>query len=138
VDGLYVVFKNMNNQSEFPDTDQVVNNDAKGIRWLGVSGIAIGGLLLWLFMFKPIQDAQNQVEDLIIIRKAALGGIVITYFGLLITIFGDRIFRMIPDINSNLKDIPWYFWLTLLSTAILGVSLWFWFEGRLESLGYKI
>jgi HAMP domain-containing protein len=128
----------MNNQIEPHIEDKTEIKSAKGIRWLGLVGIAIGAVLLWIFMFKPLQDAQNQVAELVIVRKAALAGIVFTFFGLLVTIFGDGVLRMIPDMNSNLKDIPWYYWLTLVITAVLGVSLWFWFEGRLESLGYAI
>lgn len=128
----------MNDQIEPQIEDGSQIKSAKGIRWLGLVGIAIGAVLLWLFMFKPLQDAQNHVSELVIVRKAALSGIVFTFFGLLVTIFGDGVFRMIPDMNSNLKDISWYYWLTLVFTAILGVSLWFWFEGRLESLGYEI
>ena len=133
----------MEEEGRYKEEDDEDDLSPIQIRLAGLGITIVGLIILGIFAGYPLYKAHNGADAIDISRKLIFLGIFAVEAGVFTVILGRNILTLVKAVmpqdgyQTKLSDLPMLFWVIAISSLVLIIYAYSWFEGELEKLGFK-
>jgi hypothetical protein len=113
-----------------------MNTDTRH-RLLGLGTAALGGGMIYYFIFRVLELARAGVEEVSYSVKGAALGPLFILIGIALLIFGEKGEQAISQEKNGKKSLSPIGWVVTGIAIVIGLATYFWFDGELKKLGYS-